>query len=438
MFGFELSDNNKPVGRERTTFRLGNDAFGEGCCSGGSNCDNRYSRDAYVVFQKYGVVCILTLVMFLAGVLLNLLSDKNPPVIPHPSWCEHSSLHAKHLQTIGNITLKAMRSSTSTIAPSSQTEEGSGDLYSSTSLPTPTQPIFNMETMYIPTMPKGLSAAAGTFCFSWPLLPLLLNSRTTMNNAKIESIISHVLGQATNFGLAEVFRTQIAYPESLFLEKCNISPLECLQMSQNKVALPLYIPSQKNNSSAAMCRGQYYNNDIYVKSSINSESGVASVPAKKKTFNDGKIIYNSLHHYPDPVCMMFGASIVSFIVSIIEWDNMNPRRKKLQQSSATVRSILTMSDIATMSSMLFYIYNLYVTHDMAQLLGLFVGTVLQLLINRTVSYHSKHLRTGQEDKEEQQQEEHEMLPLKTQKPPPQLPSPPPPTQQPKIIKPTAV
>jgi hypothetical protein len=260
-----------------------------------------------------------------------------------------------------------------------------------------------------------------------------------------------VLGQATNFGLAEVFRTQIAFPESLFLEKCNISPLECLQMSQNKVALPLYIPPQKMNSSTeAMCRGQYQNNDRYVKSSINNTTGVATVPAKKKTFNDGKIIYNSLHHYPDPVCMMFGASIISFFVSIIEWENMNPRRKKLQQTSATIRSILTISDIASMSCMLFYFYNLYVTYDMAQLLGILVGAVLQLLINRTVSYHSKYLKTGRaNDRQEQKEEEEvEMVPLnkpRTQQqqqqpaaaaaPPP---PPPPSQQQPKIIRATAV
>ena len=88
--------------------------------------------------------------------------------------------------------------------------------------------------------------------------------------------------------------------------------------------------------------------------------------------------------------MLFGASVVSFIASVCHWRNLNPRRKKMNDSSPTVRNILTISDIAMLGCMLVYVYYLYITSDMLQVLGVFVGILLQAMINRTVSYQQKN------------------------------------------------
>ena len=142
-------------------------------------------------------------------------------------------------------------------------------------------------------MPKGLVEVTATFCFLWPLLPLLLNSRNTVTDAKIESIMAHVLGQTSNFGIAELLRTQIQYPEDLFLEKCNISPSQCLRLSHDKNPLQLYASPQINIQedqsimTEGLCKGQFYHTN------------------DSKILNDNQgIIYNSLHHYPDVVCML--------------------------------------------------------------------------------------------------------------------------------------
>lgn len=317
----------------------------------------------HTVVGKYGIVGVITTLMLLVGLLCNMASDKNPLLVPHPDWCHHSSLYTTHQETLANMT------SSTTVAPLTSLNQ---------SLLQEHQP-----SMYIPNMPRGLAETTAVFCFVWPLLPMLLNSRKTFNGAKMESILSHVLGQTSNFGIAEVFRTQIAYPEDLFLDKCNLSPLECLRLSQEKILLPLYLPRPPPpdalltdglpRNPAAMCKGQFYN--------------MANNNTKKKDlFKDEAIIYNSLHHYPDSVCMLFGSALVSFVATILHWRKLNPAQKRMKEASTTVRSILTVSDIAMMTCFLFYLYNLYVAYDMLQIVGVFIGILLQVMINRTVAY----------------------------------------------------
>lgn len=351
--------------------------------------------------RKYGIVGVITTVMFLVGVLCNTLSDKNPQLVPHPEWCHHSRLYTSHQEKIANMTKMVTTAAATTTTPG----------------PTTVASTLQQQSLYIPTMPRGLATTTAVFCFLWPLLPMLLNSRKSLNEAKIESIMSHVLGQTSNFGIAEVFRTQIPYPEDLFLDKCNLSPEECLRMSREKRAMPLYLPpSADTTDSAAMCKGQFYNMHLQPSAEL-SEEDAANVtttprlPRLRHSFKDEAIIYNSLHHYPDPVCMLFGSALVSFIATIMHWRRLNPTQKKLKETSATVRSILTISDIAMMSCGLFYVYNLYIAYDMSQTLGIFVGILLQVMINRTVAY--KHREAQQQQQQQRDGTTAEGLPLST-------------------------
>lgn len=275
--------------------------------------------------KNYGILGALAVVMATSGVLVHQLADKNPLVVPHADWCQRS-VHYPNNNATAELaeSTKALTLTTTT------------------------------------TMPPGLAATTAVFCVLWPLLHMVLNSRKSLNEAKLESIVSHLLGQSSNYGIAEIFRTQMVYPEHLFLDKCNLSPEECLELSQRNMPLPLY-QTPAGAEEKALCRNTTLS---------------ATNP----------LLYNSLHHYPDPVCMLFGSALVSFIASILHWRSLNPTQKKMYDTSANVRSVLMLSDLATITCVLFYLYHLYMAYDLQQLLGVLVGIVLQVMINRTVVY----------------------------------------------------
>lgn len=328
-------------------------------------CVIQFRQDVVTTVKKYGILFILMVAMFLLGILLNQLPSKNPKFIPLASWCHHSQLYKDQKAKLENLTL------TIRPPPSISGED---------ELPVEETKISlnDFGLMYIPRMPKGLHTATAVVYFIWPLMPLLLHVRN-MNDAKLESFMAHILGQTSNFGIAELFRTQIMFPEDLFLDKCNVTPDECLLYSYKKEALRLYLPPPANvtgNSSTprSFCRGQFLNQ-------------------KNGQFNDSSILYDSLHHYPDPICMLLGASIVCFITNMCQWKNINPDTRSMRDTTVTKRSFLAINDIAMLTITLFYFHSLYMTYDLLQMLGLFVGVPLQLMINRTISYAGKKLAT---------------------------------------------
>ena len=224
-----------------------------------------------------------------------------------------------------------------------------------------------------------------------------------MSPAKLESIITHILGQMSNFGIAEVFRTQIPLPEDLFLDKCNLSPEECLFLSKEKIPLPLYLPPNATlnqtppvSTSLTITSSQTTVLDMSLDSMAANDDHPVRGLCRGQYFHtqhdkikDGPIIYNSLHHYPDPICMLFGSSLVCFIASIFHWKKINPTNKGYTDVSITVRSILVLSDIGMIGSFLVYLVHLYLTYDLLQLLGVCVGVLLQVMINRIISYEHK-------------------------------------------------
>jgi hypothetical protein len=325
-------------------------------------CVIQFRQDLVTTVKKYGILFILMVAMFLLGILLNQLPSKNPKFIPLASWCHHSQLYKDQKAKLENLTLTIRPPPD---GPESQVEETKISLK-------------DFGLMYIPRMPKGLHTATAVVYFVWPLMPLLLHIRH-MNDAKLESFMAHILGQTSNFGIAELFRTQIMFPEDLFLDKCNVTPDECLLYSYKKEALRLYLPpsnvtagNSSSNTPRSFCRGQFLNQ-------------------KNGQFNDSSILYDSLHHYPDPICMLLGASIVSFITNMCQWRNINPTTKSIRDTTVTKRSFLAINDIAMLSITLFYLHSLYMTYDLLQLLGLLIGVPLQLMINRTISYAGKKL-----------------------------------------------
>jgi hypothetical protein len=319
--------------------------------------------------KKYGVLLSIIAVMFTLGLGFNLGPSKNPELIPHADWCHHSRLYKRHNNIddsdgpVSTTTTKRPRLRRS--AEPNKTERA----FNATAFFT-----FNTsassELMYIPLMPRGVPIVTALVFFVWPLLPLMLHNKNSLNEAKLESMMAHALGQSSNFAVAEILRTQILFPEDLFLDKCNISPEDCLFLSKNKVSLPLFLDAHsKDPHKPSFCNGQFSHNN-------------------NTLYDDNTIIYNSLHHYPDVVVLLFGASLVSYFTSFCHWRILNPSKKNnhRQTSSVTRRSVLVLSDIAMLGATIVYLYFLCLTHDYFQFIGVFLGVLLQLMINRIISY----------------------------------------------------
>lgn len=311
------------------------------------------------LLKKYGIFLSIIFILFLCGSLFNLISNKNPELIPHADWCHHSRLYKRHNDVKDEVKPNG------TIQLPSPTKKMTIKTNVTLKLENVTSNL-----MYIPLMPRAIPLATASVFFIWPMLPILLHNKNSLNEAKLESLMAHALGQSCNFAVAEILRTQIMFPEDLFLDKCNISPEDCLLLSNNKVSLPLYLSARdREDKKQSFCNGQFSHNN-------------------NTLYDDNTIIYNSLHHYPDVVCLLFGASLVSYFTSLCHWRILNPVRKNYhrQTSSLTNRGILVLSDIAMLSITIVYLYFLIITYDYFQLIGVFLGILLQLMINRIISY----------------------------------------------------
>ena len=61
-----------------------------------------------IVGKKYGITGVLILSLFLIAIFTNQLSDKNPSVIPHPSWCRHSTFYLTQKEKFANVSFKEL------------------------------------------------------------------------------------------------------------------------------------------------------------------------------------------------------------------------------------------------------------------------------------------------------------------------------------------
>lgn len=190
----------------------------------------------------------------------------------------------------------------------------------------------------IEDMPAGLDVATVTVVVIFPLVPIMLNSHfKSWNEFKFEIVKCHVLGQGSAFGVSELLRHFIILPEPTFLNKCNITSEECLAN----------VPLETNVTR--FCRNT--NN-----------------------------LFDSLHHFPDNTCCFIGASLTTFLATLFYWNRINKNGKSIYDLTSIKQYSLIALQITCIILVMTYVYCLINTFDNVQLVGLFIGAIVQLMI----------------------------------------------------------
>lgn len=195
----------------------------------------------------------------------------------------------------------------------------------------------------ISDMPAGLGVATIIVVLLFPLVPILINSQNKFWNAfKFEIVKCHIVGQGSAFGVSEMLRHFLTLPEPTFLNKCNITLEECANKTYN-------FPSATNITS--FCHAE------------NSHE-----------------LFNSLHHFPDNTCCFIGASIVTFLATLFYWNRVNRNGKSIYELHSVKQCGLIMLQIFCIILVMTYLYHLIYAFDSVQLIGLFIGAIVQLMI----------------------------------------------------------
>lgn len=196
-------------------------------------------------------------------------------------------------------------------------------------------------------LPQGLGPTTIALTLAFPVVPILINSKTKWNEFKFDVVKSHVVGQSSVFGVSEVLRHVLTMPEQSFLSKCNISYMECLAKNQFS-SLPLY-----STDNTSFCN------------SNNTQ------------------IFDSLHHFPDLTCGFIGSSLVTFVATLYFWRHFNSKQKQLYEASSLQHVILIAIHVATIILILIYVYYLYKSYDYIQIVGFLIGGAIQFMIIKT-------------------------------------------------------
>lgn len=200
-------------------------------------------------------------------------------------------------------------------------------------------------------MPNGITQVAIAASIILPLIPVFINSRFTWNNEKTEIVKSHLVGQSASYGIAELSRHFIVFPEPAFFTKCNLTYAECKLKAQ--LNLPQYL--SKINLTHALCP--------------NSSSTTSAFE-----------LFDSLHHFPDKVCVLLGAGIISFVAAILHWHSINKSGKSVFDLPGPTKVFLVSAQILFAVVTLLYLFFLYKTLESANFVGLIVGATLQGII----------------------------------------------------------
>lgn len=186
----------------------------------------------------------------------------------------------------------------------------------------------SMEQLLLTGMPRELGVATIVVVVIFPLIPMLINSQTkTWNDFKVDILKCHIVGQTSAFGVSELLRHFLISPEPAFLQKCNLTIAEC------KSGLP---------------------------STCNS--------------------FDTLHHFPDKTCCIIGASIVTFLATLYFWNRINKSGKSIYEAHSMQQCFLIFAQIVCITLILAYLYFLYNSFDGAQIYGVFIGALLQLMV----------------------------------------------------------
>lgn len=203
----------------------------------------------------------------------------------------------------------------------------------------------NISSATASKMPSGLSEITIAMTLIMPMAPILLNSQAkAWNKFKFEMVKTHAVGQGSVFGMSEAMRHFLILPEATFLQKCNISIEECNEKTMLKMPQPLA-------GNISFCNSK-----------------------------DSQQLFNSLHHFPDNVCGLIGASIVSFLATLYYWNRANMNGKSIYEADSIKQYVLIAFQVLFLCFVLSYLYHVYISFDGVQLYGLLIGGFIQFMI----------------------------------------------------------
>jgi len=192
----------------------------------------------------------------------------------------------------------------------------------------------------LPALPAHLEQTVLVLSIIIPVLPLFFNQ---MNDANIEMLKSHVVGQSSSFGLSEIMRHYTALPEPLFLKKCNISNQECIYKTlQSNLT---FLSPNKNTS--------------FCNRNISAENN--------------KELFDSIHHFPNPVSAILGSSLATVIFVLFF-------SSSLQDMDAWKKTCIIISQCVIILIVIMYCFYLYLNMDNVQIFGVFLGAFVQFCI----------------------------------------------------------
>lgn len=180
-----------------------------------------------------------------------------------------------------------------------------------------------------------------------PVLPLFSNHFSVVN---VEMLKSHVVGQSSSFGLSEIIRHYAVLPEPIFLKKCNISNQECF----SKFLQPnlTFLSTNKSNS---FCN-------------------------RNTSFESSKELFDSIHHFPNPVCAILGSSLTTIIFILVFWHKFNKQNKSPYQTASWKQMLIIISQCIVLLIISMYCFYLYKKMDHVQILGVFLGAFVQFCV----------------------------------------------------------
>lgn len=198
-------------------------------------------------------------------------------------------------------------------------------------------------------LPTGLSTATLAVTMVFPLVPMILNSKTKKwNDFKIDMMKCHVVGSGSVYGVSEVLRHFLTIPEADFLQKCNLTVNECNLKSQFAS-----LPFTNDGSNVSFCH---------------------------TNITKPNELFDSLHHFPDNTCCFIGASIVTLLSTLYFWNRINQNGKSIYDAHPNQKITMIIFQIACISVVFIYLCFLFNSFDTVQIYGIFIGAILQFLI----------------------------------------------------------
>jgi hypothetical protein len=210
-------------------------------------------------------------------------------------------------------------------------------------------------------MPYGFEETVLVLSVVLPMVPLAINRLNEKNNA--EMLKAHFAGQTSGYGLSQLLRHFIVYPETNFLNKCNISSQECLIKTAALAESSNHVFNFFTPNDADIITNKTFH---FCNRSLTPETW--------------KELFDSMHHVPNSTCFQLGSSLVTMFAILFYWHRLNVKKESPYNTSASLQIAMICLQCILINALGLYSYYLYVSFDSIQIFGILLGAALQFCI----------------------------------------------------------